>query len=244
MKNLHCFNLFANFHRFIYQEKLPSPEIVQAKPASPEKTEKLEPKQIVKILKDAGFQNTRFETKTEQYFKLHEHERKEPGIPRHVLPPNHPDNETVPVEVITYRFAYRGIEAYLRITQQEQGFIRFVISTEKIGKPLKAQNLNEVTAKIKEFIEEYDPNFFKELMIKEGFKEVRFREKGENRYPSYDFVADNGEKGNIVRLERSGDEFRFDLDFRGDRTIFIVRASTLAESVSKIMDLIKTRGLE
>jgi|GEM_PF-3260973 len=243
MKNyLNCLRAFTGSHNFIYHEKPPSPETVQAKPASPEKTEKLEPKQVVETLKKAGFQNARLETKTEQHWKRHEHERQQPGIPRDALPPNHPDRETVSVEVTTYRFAYRGIDASFQVIQQEKGNVVLGFSTAEFGTVINAQDWDKALSKIKSAVEQKDPNFFKELMTKEGFKNVRFREQGEGGYPTYDFTLENGQKGNIVRVsDRSG--FLLACN-REDHGTFTVNAPTLAEAISKVMDRIKTPDIE
>ncbi len=242
MENLNCLRAFTGSHSFIYQEKPLSPETVQAKPASSEKTEKLEPKQVVETLKKAGFQNARLETKTEQHWKRHEHERQQPGIPRDALPPNHPDRETVPVEVATYRFVYRGIDASFRVIQQERGNVVLGFSTEKSGSAISAPDWDKALSKIKSAIEQGDPNFFKELMEKDGFKDVRFRERGKGGYPTYDFTLDNGQKGNIVRIsDRSG--FLLACN-REDHGTFTVNALTLAEAISKVMDRINTPDLE
>lgn len=246
MKNLNCFKSFNDSHQFVFfQEKSPSheaAETAQSAPAPSEKTDKLEPKQIVEVLERAGFQNARLETEASQKWKLDESERKMPGVPREELPADHPDNEKVPTEISTYRFSYRGIDASFQVIRQESGNVTLGVDLGKFGLVVKAQDWDKAMSKVKSSIEQNDPNFFKELMIKEGFKDVSFREEGEGGYPTYDFVLDNGQKGNIVRL-RSGNGFSLACNREGHDTI-AVNAPTLAEGVSKVMDLIKVGDME
>jgi len=208
MKNLNYLKASTGSHHFIFLENPPSPENVQAKPASPEMTEKLEPKQIVENLKKAGFQNVRLETKTEQQYKLPENERRQPNFPRTDLPLNHPDQETISVEVHVYHFAYRGIDASFQVLNlpNSRG-VDLGFNAKEFSLVIREQNLDKALSKVKTAIEQSDPNFSLELMSKEGFKKVSFREQGERGLPTYDFVLDNGQKGNIVRVSDRGGFF-------------------------------------
>lgn len=201
--------------------------------------EKIE--QVLDAMAKNGLQNVRCEMVKEEKYKRNERERTEPNVPRYELPKDHPDNETITIETPVFHFNYRGIKGDFRYEKRENGDVYLFANDGEHGHIIRAADMASAIINLKQRFENEDPNYAKELMEQMGLKITSWKEEG--GIITYDFVSDNGAKGNIVRLEDTYRGISIACNLEGRSQTPIIDASTLPEAVGKAINWIKTGNL-